>query len=181
MYISLSDHPKDPVPDDEASNGAVRVPQKPGTGARVSSVVVALGVVSLLTDISSESVSAMLPLYITGVIGLSTIAFGFIDGIYQGVSALVRIAGGWAADRGDQPKWIAFFGYAVSADRQDRPAVRHELRRDHRGARRRPARQGRAHRTPRRSRGRLLAPRRTSGVPSACTGCWTRSAPRWGR
>lgn len=115
MYISLSDHPKDPVPDDEASNGAVRVPQKPGTGARVSAVVVALGVVSLLTDISSESVSAVLPLYITGVIGLSTIAFGFIDGIYQGISALVRIAGGWAADRGDQPKWIAFFGYAVSA------------------------------------------------------------------
>ena len=115
MYISLSDHPKDPVPDDEASNGAVRVPVKPGTGARVSSVVIALGVVSLLTDISSESVSAVLPLYITGVIGLSTIAYGFIDGIYQGVSALVRIAGGWAADRGDQPKWVAFFGYAVSA------------------------------------------------------------------
>src|SRR6476646_734443 len=69
----------------------------------------------MLTDISSESVAAVLPLYITGVIGLSTIAFGFIDGIYQGVSALVRIAGGWAADRGDQPKWIAFFGYAVSA------------------------------------------------------------------
>ena len=115
MYISLSDHPKDPVPEDEASNGAVRVPVKPGTGARVSSVVIALGVVSLLTDISSESVSAVLPLYITGVIGLSTIAYGFIDGIYQGVSALVRIAGGWAADRGDQPKWVAFFGYAVSA------------------------------------------------------------------
>ena len=77
---------------------------RPGTGAKVSSVVVALGVVSLLTDISSESVSAVLPLYITGVIGLSTIAYGFIDGLYQGVSALVRIAGGWAADRGDQPE-----------------------------------------------------------------------------
>jgi MFS family permease len=69
----------------------------------------------MLTDISSESVAAILPLYITGVIGLSTIAYGFIDGIYQGISAVVRIAGGWAADRGDQPKWIAFFGYAVSA------------------------------------------------------------------
>jgi MFS family permease len=103
------------VPEDAASKGAVQAPVKPGTGAKVSSVVIALGVVSLVTDISSESVAAVLPLYITGVIGLSTIAFGFIDGIYQGVSALVRIAGGWAADRGDQPKWIAFFGYAVSA------------------------------------------------------------------
>lgn len=69
----------------------------------------------MLTDISSESVAAILPLYVTGVIGLSTVAYGFIDGIYQGVSALVRIAGGYAADRGDHPKWIAFFGYGVSA------------------------------------------------------------------
>ncbi|MEO7005454.1 MAG: MFS transporter [Terrimesophilobacter sp.] len=105
MYISLSDRPKD----EEVPTGSSRV------GPKVSSVVVALGVVSMLTDISSESVAAVLPLYITGVIGLSTIAYGFIDGVYQGVSALVRIAGGWAADRGDQPKWIAFFGYGVSA------------------------------------------------------------------
>jgi MFS family permease len=82
---------------------------------RVSSVVIALGIVSLVTDVSSESVSAILPLYITGVLGLSTIAYGFLDGIHQGISAIVRIAGGWAADRGDQPKWIAFFGYGLSA------------------------------------------------------------------
>jgi MFS family permease len=105
MYISLSDRPKD----EELPAGASRA------GRRVSSVVVALGVVSMLTDISSESVAAVLPLYITGVIGLSTIAYGFMDGMYQGVSALVRIAAGWASDRGDQPKRIAFVGYAVSA------------------------------------------------------------------
>lgn len=81
----------------------------------MSSVVIALGIVSMVTDVSSESVSAILPLYITGVLGLSTVAYGFLDGIYQGISAIVRIAGGWAADRGDQPKWVAFFGYGVSA------------------------------------------------------------------
>ncbi|TFD52142.1 MFS transporter [Cryobacterium frigoriphilum] len=69
----------------------------------------------MLTDISSESVAAILPLYLTSVLGLSTIAFGFIDGLYQGVSAVVRIAGGYAADRTEQPKWVAFFGYAISA------------------------------------------------------------------
>ncbi|HPT94726.1 MAG TPA: MFS transporter [Microbacteriaceae bacterium] len=69
----------------------------------------------MLTDISSESVSAILPLYITGVLGLSTIAFGVIDGLYQGVSAFVRIAAGYASDRSDQPKWIAFIGYGLSA------------------------------------------------------------------
>lgn len=81
----------------------------------MSSVVITLGIVSMLTDISSESTAAILPLYITGALGLSTIAYGFIDGLYQGVSALVRIAGGWAADRGDHPKWVAFAGYGLSA------------------------------------------------------------------
>jgi MFS family permease len=89
---------------------------RPGRpGQRVSSVVVSLGVVSLLTDISSESVAAILPLYLTGVLGLSTIAYGFIDGIYQGISAIVRIGGGWVADRTDRPKWVAFTGYGISA------------------------------------------------------------------
>jgi MFS family permease len=77
-------------------------------------VVVTLGLVSLLTDISSESVSAILPLYLTVGLGLSTAAYGFVDGLYQGVSALVRIAGGWAADRSGHPKWVAFAGYALS-------------------------------------------------------------------
>lgn len=81
----------------------------------VSSVVVALGVVSLLTDISSEAVAAVLPLYVTGVLGFTMIAYGFLDGLMQGASALVRIGGGWAADRGDHPKWVAFVGYALSA------------------------------------------------------------------
>ncbi|TFC52679.1 MULTISPECIES: MFS transporter [unclassified Cryobacterium] len=105
MYISFSDR--------GSAQGTASPPGRP-VATRVSSVVIALGIVSLVTDVSSESVSAILPLYITGVLGLSTVAYGLLDGIYQGVSAIVRIAGGWAADRGDQPKWIAFFGYGLS-------------------------------------------------------------------
>jgi MFS family permease len=107
MYISLSD--RKPVDKNKATR-----PTRTAT-TRVSSVVIALGIVSMFTDISTESVSAVLPLYITGVIGLSTVAYGVIDGLYQGISAVVRIAGGYAADRADQPKWVAFFGYGVSA------------------------------------------------------------------
>lgn len=111
MYISLSNRG---TSDRGTTPGAALSSGRPAA-TRVSSVVIALGIVSLVTDVSSESVSAILPLYITGVLGLSTVAYGFLDGIYQGVSAIVRIAGGWAADRGDQPKWIAFFGYGLSA------------------------------------------------------------------
>jgi len=102
MYITLSDRPK--------------VSSTTGPGRRrVAPVVITLGLVSLVTDISSESVSAILPLYLTGVLGLSTISYGFIDALYQGVSALVRIGGGWAADRGGHPKWVAFLGYGLAA------------------------------------------------------------------
>jgi MFS family permease len=81
----------------------------------VGSTVILLGLVSLLTDISSEAVSAVLPLYLTAVLGLSPLAFGFIDGLYHGVSALVRILGGWLSDRADRPKWVASLGYGLSA------------------------------------------------------------------
>jgi len=81
----------------------------------VGRTVVLLGLVSLLTDVSSESVSAVLPLYLTAVLGLSPLAYGFVDGLYQGVSAVVRILGGWLSDRADRPKWVAFAGYGLSA------------------------------------------------------------------
>jgi len=112
MYISLSNTPE---PDEQEGTRSAPEANRPRGVRTVSSTVVTLGVVSMLTDISSESVAAILPLYITGVLGLSTIAFGFLDGLYQGVSALVRIAGGHVSDRLDQPKWVAFVGYALAA------------------------------------------------------------------
>ncbi len=81
MYLTLRD-------------GTREQPKAPGRSGRVAGTVILLGVVSMLTDISSESVSAVLPLYLTGVLGLGPLAYGFVDGIYQGVSALVRIVGG---------------------------------------------------------------------------------------
>ena len=104
MYITLNDRP-----------GLPSTTDSPRTGRRVAPVVITLGMVSLVTDISSESVAAILPLYLTSVVGLSTVSYGFIDALYQGVSALVRIGGGWAADRGGHPKWVAFLGYGISA------------------------------------------------------------------
>jgi MFS family permease len=82
---------------------------------RVGGTVLALGTVSLLTDISSEMVTAVLPVYLTLAVGLSPLAFGFLDGIYQGVSVLVRLAGGYAADRFGRPKATAQIGYGLSA------------------------------------------------------------------
>ena len=111
MYISISDlngGKKDLQPLDTGTRGPVKKP------FRLSPVILWLGMVSMLTDVSSESVSAILPLYITGFLGLSTIAFGILDGINQGASAIVRIAAGYASDRIGRPKRVAVAGYGLS-------------------------------------------------------------------
>jgi MFS family permease len=105
VYVTLRGTPKASA--DSSKGAAVR--------RRVPSAVLAFGVVSMLTDISSESVAAVLPLYITAVLGMGPLAYGFFDGIYQGVSAAVRILGGWWADSTRRPKWVSFVGYLASA------------------------------------------------------------------
>jgi MFS family permease len=77
--------------------------------------VFALGAVSLITDISSEMVTAVLPLYLVAGLGLSPLGFGLLDGVYNGFSALVRLVGGHLADRGGRYKAVAVFGYGLSA------------------------------------------------------------------
>jgi MFS family permease len=109
VYLSLRDRPVTSPGDEDVDRSGRRLRRR-----RVSRVVVALGMVSLLTDVSSESVSAILPLYLTSVVGLSTVAYGFVDGLYQGVSAVVRIGAGMASDRTGHPKWVAVVGYGLS-------------------------------------------------------------------
>ncbi|NQX27489.1 MFS transporter [Microbacteriaceae bacterium VKM Ac-2854] len=119
MYISLSDRPApepEKGPENEPENGPENAPAAAQSRRRaaVAPTVIALGIVSLLTDISSESTAAVLPLYITAALGLSTIAYGFLDGLSQGISAVVRIGAGWTADRTARPKAIAGAGYGLS-------------------------------------------------------------------
>ncbi|MFD9793960.1 MFS transporter [Streptomyces sp. NPDC059070] len=86
-----------------------------GRRSAVAPTVLALGAVSLITDVSSEMVTAVLPLYLVTGLGLSPLGFGLLDGVYNGFSALVRLVGGHLADRGGRHKAVAVFGYGLSA------------------------------------------------------------------
>ncbi len=86
-----------------------------GTRVRVSRTVVLLGLTSMFTDVSSEMVTTILPLYLIFSLGLSPLQFGVIDGIQQGASALVRVGAGFVADRFGRYKEVAVFGYGLSA------------------------------------------------------------------
>ncbi|WP_433181466.1 MFS transporter [Actinoallomurus sp. CA-150999] len=77
--------------------------------------IIALGAVSLVTDVSSEMITAVLPLYLVLSLGLTPLQFGVIDGMYAGVTALIRLAGGRLADRSQRHRLVAGLGYALSA------------------------------------------------------------------
>ena len=81
----------------------------------VGSNVFFLGLTSLLTDISSEMITATLPVYLLVTLRLAPLQFGLIDGINQGASVLVRIISGLIADRWRRAKEVATAGYAFSA------------------------------------------------------------------
>jgi MFS family permease len=82
---------------------------------RVSRNVFMLGFTSMLTDVSSEMVATILPIYLVFSLGASPLALGAIDGTYLGAGALVQVIAGFASDRWRRPKQVAGAGYGVSA------------------------------------------------------------------
>ncbi|MGW6978176.1 MFS transporter [Streptomyces sp. NPDC054932] len=99
-----------------AANGRPDAPPRtPRAGRRVPAAVLALGTVSLVTDVSSEMVTAVLPLYLVLGLGLTPLQFGFLDGMFNGATALVRLLGGRLADRRGHHKRVAGAGYLLSA------------------------------------------------------------------
>ncbi|WP_020553600.1 MFS transporter [Embleya scabrispora] len=107
MYVS-SGRPE------SATEAAVERPAS-GVGAVVTGNVIALGMVSLVTDVSSEMVTAVMPLYLVTGLGLTMLQFGFLDGLYSGVTVFLRLVGGHLADRFAARKQVAVAGYGISA------------------------------------------------------------------
>src|SRR6187455_1225308 len=89
-------------------------PAQPQRRRRVAQTVVLLGLVSLITDLSQEMVVAVLPLYLVVQLGLSPLIIGLIDGLYQGITAALRLVGGLLADKRGRYKEVAAVGYGVS-------------------------------------------------------------------
>lgn len=76
--------------------------------------VVALAFTSFFTDISSEMVAAVVPLFLTTQLGFSPFLFGAFQGAYEIANALLRVLGGTIADRTKKPKQTAATGYGIS-------------------------------------------------------------------
>jgi MFS family permease len=74
-----------------------------------------LGWVSLLTDIATEIVYPLLPLYLTGVLGADKSLVGLIEGIAESTASLMKFVSGWLADRTGRFKLLVGLGYGLSA------------------------------------------------------------------
>jgi MFS family permease len=82
--------------------------------ARVPRNVKILGVVSLLTDASSEAVYPILPLFVTNVLHAPVSAVGLIESIAEATGAFMRIGSGWLSDRLGKRKGLIATGYTLS-------------------------------------------------------------------
>ncbi len=81
----------------------------------ISNNVYILGLVSMLTDVASEMIFAVLPVYLSSVLGLSTAVIGLIEGFAEASANISRMASGFVSDLLKRQKSIVIFGYAISS------------------------------------------------------------------
>jgi MFS family permease len=76
--------------------------------------VIVLGIASLLTDISSEMVYPLIPLYLTSI-GATSSIIGLIEGMAESIASLLRVFSGYWSDKVQQRKPLTILGYGTSA------------------------------------------------------------------
>jgi len=94
---------------------SARDPTGSATWRDVPRGVIALGLVSLLMDISSELIHALLPVFMITVLGASTVAVGLIEGIAEATAAITKVFSGALSDRIGKRKLLVGIGYGLAA------------------------------------------------------------------
>ena len=87
----------------------------PSPALKVPRQIWALGFVSLLMDVSSEMIHALLPVYLVTVLSVSFAQVGWIEGIAEATASIVKIFSGAVSDWLGLPKLLAIVGYGLAA------------------------------------------------------------------
>lgn len=77
--------------------------------------VLALSLVSLLNDTSSDIIYPLLPAFLALTLGASPFAIGLIEGFAESVASLLKLFSGYLSDKFGTRKLPVFFGYALAA------------------------------------------------------------------
>src|SRR5437868_13735429 len=81
----------------------------------LSPTVRALGLVSLCTDLSSEMVYPINPVFLTKVLGAPPWAVGLVEGVAESTASLLKLYSGYLSDRMGQRKPLTLVGYGLAA------------------------------------------------------------------
>ena len=73
-----------------------------------------LGLVSFLTDVSSEMIFTLLPLFLFNVLHVPTMIIGLVEGAAESIASLLRIFSGWLSDKLGKRKFLTILGYGLS-------------------------------------------------------------------
>ena len=87
----------------------------PHSRPRLGRNVIALGAVSFLTDVSSEMIYPLLPVFLTATLGADAAFVGAIEGAAETTAALLKLASGWWSDRVRRRKPLVVIGYAIAS------------------------------------------------------------------
>ena len=85
------------------------------TWPRLPAGIWVLGFVSLLMDVSSELIHALLPVYLVVGLGATALSVGIIEGIAEATAAIVKVFSGALSDRTGKRKPLAALGYGLAA------------------------------------------------------------------
>src|SRR4029079_16662751 len=77
----------------------------------ISRTVVVLGLVSLLTDISSEMIMPLRLLFLVQVLGTPLILASLVEGVAEGATSILKVISGTVADRISNRRWLVIAGY----------------------------------------------------------------------
>jgi MFS family permease len=81
----------------------------------LSGNVLALSLVSLLNDTSSEIIYPLLPAFLNLTLGASPFIIGLIEGFAESVAALLKLFSGYLSDKFERRKFPVFFGYSLAS------------------------------------------------------------------
>ena len=85
-----------------------------GPASNLPRVVITLGLVSLCTDLSTQMIGPLLPLFLTNVLGAPVWLFGLIEGVGSGIAGILKVFSGWLSDHLGHRIRLMVAGYAIS-------------------------------------------------------------------
>jgi MFS family permease len=86
----------------------------PAPRRRLPLPIILLGLTSFMTDIASEMIFPLLPIFVVGL-GATPTFLGLVEGVADAVSSFLKLASGWGADRVGRKKPLVVTGYAIAS------------------------------------------------------------------